>query len=233
VGQHPCTRFLRNAVVLSDDAGRFDIGQPALCWIHAERLVHKLDTFPDLQSAAQQRIRTLIWDFYAELKIYRANPSKNRRVVLRARFDRIFHRRTGFVTLDHLLARLHANKAELLMVLQRPEIPPAYQRFGERHPRPGHPPQGQRKHAATADAIVAMPSLGSPRPAPSTASHSGIIWEADCASPANRSSRRYQTSSDAAGSPHNLTARPGFCRCYVSADPNVPRDREPGLSCPA
>lgn len=115
--------FLRDAVVLSDDAGQFDIGQHALCWIHAERLVHKLDTFTDLQRAAQQRIRTLIWNFYADLKIYRANPSKNRRVVLRARFDRIFRRRTGFVTLDRLLARLHANKAELLMVLQRPEIP--------------------------------------------------------------------------------------------------------------
>jgi hypothetical protein len=42
---------------------------------------------------------------------------------LQARFDRIFTRRTGFVTLDRLLARLHANKAELLMVLERPEIP--------------------------------------------------------------------------------------------------------------
>ncbi len=42
---------------------------------------------------------------------------------MRARFDRIFRRRTGFVTLDRLLARLHANKAELLMVLDRPEIP--------------------------------------------------------------------------------------------------------------
>ncbi len=42
---------------------------------------------------------------------------------LRARFDRIFRRRTGFVTLDRLLKRLHANKAELLMVLERPEIP--------------------------------------------------------------------------------------------------------------
>ena len=40
-----------------------------------------------------------------------------------ARFDRIFRRRTGFVTLDRLLARLRANKAELLMVLDRPEIP--------------------------------------------------------------------------------------------------------------
>ena len=42
---------------------------------------------------------------------------------MRARFDRIFLRRTGFVTLDRLLKRLHANKAELLMVLERPEIP--------------------------------------------------------------------------------------------------------------
>jgi hypothetical protein len=50
------------------------------------------------------------------LKLYRANPSKNRRVVLRARFDRIFRRRTGFVTLDRLLVRLQANKTELLMV---------------------------------------------------------------------------------------------------------------------
>jgi Transposase IS66 family len=31
--------------------------------------------------------------------------------------------KTGFVTLDRLLARLHANKRELLMVLDRPEIP--------------------------------------------------------------------------------------------------------------
>ena len=68
-------------------------------------------------------MRKLIWNFYADLKIYRANPGKSRRVRLRARFDRIFRRRTGFVTLDRLLARLHANKAELLMVLDRPETP--------------------------------------------------------------------------------------------------------------
>ena len=42
---------------------------------------------------------------------------------MRARFDRIFKRRTGFAMLDRLLARLHANKAELLTVLDRPEIP--------------------------------------------------------------------------------------------------------------
>jgi hypothetical protein len=42
---------------------------------------------------------------------------------LRARFDRIFHRSTGFATLDRLLQRLHANKPELMRVLDHPQIP--------------------------------------------------------------------------------------------------------------
>ena len=114
---------LCDAVILSDDAGQFNIGRHALCWVHAERLVHKLDTFNDLQRAAQKRVRRLIWNFYTSLKAYRLDPSRRRAGVLRARFDRIFRRRTGFATLDRLLARLHANKAELLTVLERPEIP--------------------------------------------------------------------------------------------------------------
>jgi len=42
---------------------------------------------------------------------------------LRARFERIFRRQTGAVGLDRLLKRIHANRRELLMVLDRPEIP--------------------------------------------------------------------------------------------------------------
>jgi hypothetical protein len=94
----------------------------ALCWVHAERLIHKLDTFNDPQRSAQQRVRGLVWDFYASLKAYRLNPDKRQVGALRARFDRIFRRRTGFATLDRLLARLHSNKTALLMVLERPEI---------------------------------------------------------------------------------------------------------------
>ena len=115
--------FLCEAVVVSDDAGQFDIGEHALCWVHAERLVHKLETFTEQQRAAQQHIRGLIWWFYADLKAYRLEPTPRRRAELRVRFDRIFQRHTGFATLDRLLQRLHANKAELLMVLDRPEIP--------------------------------------------------------------------------------------------------------------
>lgn len=115
--------FLREGVIVSDDAGQFAVGQHALCWVHAERLVHKLDTFTDHQRAAQQQVRSLIWQFYADLKDYRITPTPWRRAQLRARFDYIFCRHTGFVSLDRLLQRLHANKAELLAVLDHPDIP--------------------------------------------------------------------------------------------------------------
>ena len=115
--------FLRDAVVLSDDAGQFNVGRHALCWVHAERLVRKLDTFTDWHRAAQERLRALIWWFYADLKAYCADPTARRRSEMRTRFDRIFRRRTGFATLDRLLERLYANKSELLRVLDRPHIP--------------------------------------------------------------------------------------------------------------
>jgi hypothetical protein len=115
--------FLRDAVIVSDDAGQFAVGQHALCWIHAERLIHKLDTFTDHQRAAQQQVRSLVWQFYADLKDYCRTPTPWRRVHLNERFDYIFRRHTGFVTLDRLLQRLHANKPKLLTALDHPDIP--------------------------------------------------------------------------------------------------------------
>jgi hypothetical protein len=45
-------------------SGQFNVGQHALCWVHAERLIHKLDTFTD----EQRKTRDLIWRFYRDLK---------------------------------------------------------------------------------------------------------------------------------------------------------------------
>ena len=115
--------LLPDTVILSDDAGQFTVGQHALCWVHAERLVHELDPFTDADRSAQAHIRGLMWWFYRDLKAYCRSPTARRRAELKARFDRIFRRRTGFVMLDRLLARLHANKADLLMGLERPEVP--------------------------------------------------------------------------------------------------------------
>src|SRR3954469_671699 len=83
----------------------------------------ELDTFTNADRAAQAHVRALIWWFYRDLKAYRRAPTARRRAELKARFERIFRRRTGSVMLDRLLARLHANKPELLMALERPEVP--------------------------------------------------------------------------------------------------------------
>jgi len=115
--------FLADAVIVSDDAGQFNVGHHALCWVHAERLIHKLDTFTDHHRRAVEGIRARIWTFYADLKAYQRKPSPRRKAELIRRFDALFTTRTGYVTLDRLLRRLHANKDELLAVLDRPEIP--------------------------------------------------------------------------------------------------------------
>ena len=64
-----------------------------------------------------------MWWFYADLKTYGRDPTAAAKRALSRRFDRIFTARTEFVTLDRLLARLHANKDELLVALERPDIP--------------------------------------------------------------------------------------------------------------
>jgi hypothetical protein len=115
--------LLPDTVIVSDDAGQFRLGEHALCWVHAERLVHKLVPTTAEQRRAIELTRALIWWFYADLKAWKRDPCPRRAAALRARFERIFTRRTGCVVLDRLLARLHRRKAELLRVLERPEIP--------------------------------------------------------------------------------------------------------------
>ena len=116
--------LLPDTVIVSDDAGQFRVGAHALCWVHAERLVHKLIPSNDKQRNAIEIAKRMIWWFYRVLKDYKLAPSAEQAELLRARFDRIFKRAsTGFATLDRLLRRLHRNKEGLLRVLERPEIP--------------------------------------------------------------------------------------------------------------
>jgi hypothetical protein len=65
----------------------------------------------------------MIWWFYERLKEYKLAPSAQQASLLRAQFDRIFKRRTGYATLDRRLKRRLGRKDELLRVLERPEIP--------------------------------------------------------------------------------------------------------------
>ena len=115
--------LLEGTVVVSDGAGQFRVGDHAACWVHAERLVHKLIPVNDIQRRAVEVARQLIWWFYSDLKAYRLAPHPKRAAAMRARFDRIFSRVTGFALLDQLLRRLRRRKADLLRVLNSPEIP--------------------------------------------------------------------------------------------------------------
>ena len=110
-------------VLISDDAGQFNLFTHGLCWIHAERTISKLVGFNDDQRAALDRKRSEIWDYYKALKGYKNCPSEAVKAALKARFDEIFQEKTCFASLNKALERLHKNKNELLLVLDFPNIP--------------------------------------------------------------------------------------------------------------
>ena len=110
-------------VIVSDDAGQFNILLHALCWIHTERLIHKMLPLNETHRQEIAGIREQIWCFYADLKRYKKNHDKAQQKILKQRFDEIFTQKTSYATLNQTLKRIHNNKAELLMVLDRPEIP--------------------------------------------------------------------------------------------------------------
>ena len=68
-------------------------------------------------------VRSQVWDLYADLKAYKAAPDADLKDMLGRRFDVIFTQKTSYTSLNLLLTRLHQNKSELLLVLERPEIP--------------------------------------------------------------------------------------------------------------
>ena len=115
--------FNPDLAIISDDAGQFKVFLHGLCWIHAERAIQKLVGYSDRQNKLLEKIKTDIWKLYRALKKYRHNPSESQKLKLETRFDNIFTRKTGFASLDMALKRICRNKSELLLVLNRPDIP--------------------------------------------------------------------------------------------------------------
>ena len=115
--------FNPDMVILSDDAGQFNILKHALCWIHAERTIRKLIGYGEDHIRELENSRSQIWDLYAELKEYKELPDDSKKARIELQFDTIFTRETCFASLNQALKRIHQNKSELLLVLERPEIP--------------------------------------------------------------------------------------------------------------
>ncbi len=115
--------FRQDIVIVSDDAGQFNVFLHALCWVHTERLIHKLIPLNDQHRIDIKMIRDQIWTLYRDLKVYQKAPSLEKKIELSLQFDTIFNQTTSYETLNQLLKRIKKNKQELLVVLQRPEIP--------------------------------------------------------------------------------------------------------------
>lgn len=109
-------------VIVSDDAGQFNVLDHALCWIHAERGIHKLVGFTRRQRAAIDWARDEVWHIYQMLADYKNDPKTDARAAIEARFEALCTTQTRFKPLNRTLKRLHANGPELLRVLDRPDI---------------------------------------------------------------------------------------------------------------
>jgi hypothetical protein len=112
-----------NLVVVSDDAGQFNVLMHALCWIHANRAIDKIIAFTDQAKKDLDTVKGQLWQLYKGLKAYKQNPKPKDKKPLSAMFDKIFTQKTSSASLNLALGRINNNKAELLLVLERPDIP--------------------------------------------------------------------------------------------------------------
>ncbi len=111
--------------LISDDAAQFKVLglMVGLCWLHAERHVARLIPLNAREQKAYDRSRDAIWKYYQRLKAYRESPTARKKARLERDFDRLLSQRTGYTDLNEALEKIYAKKENLLLVLERPEIP--------------------------------------------------------------------------------------------------------------
>jgi hypothetical protein len=109
--------------VLSDGAPQFVVLVHAACWVHAERPLAKLVPHNEEHRVAIAGVRHQIWELYQDLKAYREQPQPAQRPVLEVRFDALVNQRTAYPSINGVLKEMRDHKADLLRVLERPEVP--------------------------------------------------------------------------------------------------------------
>jgi hypothetical protein len=111
-------------LLLCDDAPQFNAltVELALCWIHEYRHYKKLTPRFLAHCLLLEQFAKDFWKLYRDLLAYRDHPSPVEADALRTAFDDLFGQTSGYQQLDERLARTHAKKDALLMVLDHPEI---------------------------------------------------------------------------------------------------------------
>ena len=112
-------------LLLSDDASVYHLltDTHALCWVHDGRHYAKLAPVVPAHRAMLAAFQTDYWIFYRQLVAYRTAPTAAERDHLRARFDELFTRCTGYDALDERIAKTWAKEELLLLVLDHPDLP--------------------------------------------------------------------------------------------------------------
>jgi len=135
--------LLDDTVIVSDDAGQFRIASHALCWIHAERLVHKLIPSAASGCRAGPPVDLVVLRRSQGLQARPLPPATNPAArTLRSHLPaphRLRHPRPP--------ARPPPRPQGRVAPRPRPARDPApHQRLGERHPLPRHQAQGLWRH---------------------------------------------------------------------------------------
>jgi Transposase IS66 family len=72
---------------------------------------------------AIEKVRSQIWELYRDLKAYRQQPDAAQTPLLEARFDALVGQQTGYPSINGVLKEIRDHRADLLRVLERPEVP--------------------------------------------------------------------------------------------------------------
>lgn len=115
--------FPLDLAIISDDAGQFNVLLHALCWIHTDRVFQRILPLNDTHAKEIDWVHTQIWEIYSDLKQYKRKQDPDLKAAIKAHFDELCRTKTSFATLNRALIRLARNKKELLLVLERPDIP--------------------------------------------------------------------------------------------------------------
>ncbi|MEO1255391.1 MAG: transposase, partial [Bacteroidota bacterium] len=110
-------------VILSDDAGQFNILNHALCWIHVERNLQKIHTYTQAQRDQLDQVLNAFWQLYQLLKTYKTQPSEKLKQKCLKDFQAICEWQTEWIALQKGLDKLKTYQNELLVVLDHPKVP--------------------------------------------------------------------------------------------------------------
>ena len=62
-------------IILSDGAKQFAILIHALCWVHMERTIRRLNGVTTQQRQEIEQVQDALWNYYRELKAYQEQPT--------------------------------------------------------------------------------------------------------------------------------------------------------------